>query len=129
MELSLEDEDFVLRFRARVRKQTELKGISIEDFWRGKGKVFNKNAFDVKEEECFIREFLIGWDDNLEGLDNCFHVNSGLGHKHVIERVSSILGLASVDEIDTEAIAKINIDRWKNYHNLLSLVLCSVINV
>ena len=119
IELQISDTEFVERFKLRHRKKAVINKLPMEEYWEKRNRNYKWKDFNDENEEAFIRDLMIGWDDSLAGMDDCFLIDASLGFQHLVGEIGDICDIPVVENIDTEATAEINIMRGKKYRECI----------
>lgn len=115
VELRVSDEEFVLRYKKRISKQVDMHSLSTEEYWRSKKRFSVWGDFNEVNVTRFIKDCMIGWNDTLEGIDDCFIIENSEDHNNLVEKLTKILDLPQTVQVDQEKIEEVNDMRWKNY--------------
>ena len=114
VDLQIPDEEFLARNKARNRRKAEMMGLSMEELWNGRERMKKFGEFSEEKEIEYYRRGMVGWE-SLEGVEDCFIIQSSGGYQDMVDGLTAALGLRIVDSFQPREIEDINMNRWRNY--------------
>merc|ERR1711874_217354 len=92
-----------------------INNLSMEQYWEKRNTKEQWRHFTEENEEAFIQSLLVGWDDTIAGMKDCYVIDTSLGYQHLLAELGPVCGVPVVESLDYERIAQLNIERGKKY--------------